>query len=175
MNPADLITPQLIKRLEGAKTIVVAGFTKTGKITISNKLSEVLGYPVIKSDDYKFKDYGKKCLYEFMGAGLAYYNVRKPVIIEGVKAFRLLRKGLQLRCFYPDVIIRTECNEETIKHFYRKDGEAEKIDRVMSFNKGLNTTWEDYLRLLNEPGKIIYKRPKIITLTTTLPKYANTK
>jgi hypothetical protein len=45
----------------------------------------------------------------------------------------------------------------------------------MSFNKGLNTTYEDYLRLLNEPGKIIYKRPKIITLITTLPQYANSK
>lgn len=173
MNPADLVTPQLLKKIDGAKTIVVAGFTKTGKITISNKLSEELGYPVIKSDDFKIEQYGNKALFAFLGECLSYYNTRKPVIIEGVKAFRLLRKGLQLRSFYPDVIIKTECNEATIRHFYKKDGEAEKIERAISFNKGLQTTWESYLDLLDE--KFVFKKPQIITLTTTLPRYANSK
>lgn len=174
MNPADLVTPQLLKKIDGAKTIVVAGFTKTGKITISNKLSEELGYPIIKSDDFKVEQFGTtKALFAFMGECLSYYNTRQPVIIEGVKAFRLLRKGLQLRSFYPDVIIKTECNEATIRHFYKKDGEEEKADRAMSFNKGLQTTWDSYLSLLDE--KFVIKKPKIITLTTTLPRYANSK
>jgi hypothetical protein len=174
MNPANLVTPQLLKKIDGASTIVVAGFTKTGKITISNKLSEELGYPIIKSDDFKVEQFGTtKALFAFMGECLSYYNTRKPVIIEGVKAFRLLRKGLQLRSFYPDVIIRTECNEATIRHFYKKDGEEEKADRAMSFNKGLQTTWDSYLLMLDE--KFVIKKPKIITLTTTLPQYANSK
>jgi hypothetical protein len=174
MNPANLVTPQLLKKIDGASTIVVAGFTKTGKITISNKLSEELGYPIIKSDDFKVEQFGTtKALFAFMGECLSYYNTRKPVIIEGVKAFRLLRKGLQLRSFYPDVIIRTECNEATIRHFYKKDGEEEKADRAVSFNKGLQTTWDSYLLMLDE--KFVIKKPKIITLTTTLPQYANSK
>jgi hypothetical protein len=173
MNPADLVTPQLLKKIEGANTIVVAGFTKTGKITISNKLSEELGYPVIKSDDFKHEQFGNKALFAFMGECLSYYNTRKPVIIEGVKVFRLLRKGLQLRNFYPDVVIRTECNEATIRHFYKKDGEEEKADRAMSFNKGLQTTWESYLSLSED--KFVLKKPQVITLKTTLPKYANSK
>jgi hypothetical protein len=173
MNPADLVTPKLIKELSQYKTIVVAGFTKTGKITISNKLSEELGYPVIKSDDFKYEQYGNKALFAFMGECLKFYQTRKPVIIEGVKAFRLLRKGVQLRCFYPDAIIRTECNDATIRHFYRKDGQEEKIDRAMAFNKGLQTTWESYLDISS--NKFIIKKPKIITLNTTLPRYANSK
>jgi hypothetical protein len=173
MNPADLVTPQLLKKINGASTIVVAGFTKTGKITISNKLSEELGYPVIKSDDFKIEQFGTKALFAFMGECLSYYNVRKPVIIEGVKAFRLLRKGLQLRNFYPDVVIKTECNEATIRHFYKKDGEEEKADQAMIFNKGLQTTWESYLDLLDE--KFVFKKPQVIKLTTTLSRYANSK
>jgi hypothetical protein len=169
MNPAELITPQIINFCKNIQTIVVCGYTKTGKITISKKLSETLNRRLFISDDYSFEKYGDKSLYVFMDNILPYYKLNIPIIVEGILCFRLLRKGIQLGNFYPDLIIKTKCNDDTIKHFYKKDGEENKINRAISFNKGLNTIWEEYLQLLKDNPQI--KKPNFIELETSLPQY----
>jgi hypothetical protein len=64
------------------------------------------------------------------------------------------------------MLIKTECNEETIRHFYEKDGEISKIDRALSFNKGLDKIWKDYINLLNYNPYII--PPEYIELNTSI-------
>ena len=59
MNPADLVTPQLINYCSPLQTIVVCGYTKTGKITIAKKLAEQLNRVLFISDDYSFEKYVK--------------------------------------------------------------------------------------------------------------------
>jgi hypothetical protein len=64
------------------------------------------------------------------------------------------------------MLIKTECNEETIRHFYEKDGEGSKTDRALSFNKGLDKIWKDYLNLLYYSPYII--PPEYIELNTSI-------
>ncbi len=161
MNPLDLVTYELIEHCKQFKTIVIVGFPKTGKSTISKKLNDSLGRHIIASDDFglqHFEDFKKSCL--------TAYNKQIPIIIEGVMGFRLLRRGLEENNFYPDLLIKTNSNNETIIHLYNKFGEGDKIPRVLSFNKGLNTMWDEYRAVLrNNPS---LKRPVYLELNTSL-------
>jgi uridine kinase len=170
MNPSKLITPELIDYCSQFKTITVLGYTKTGKITIAKKLSQELNYLLFISDHYININNREQSLYDMMDHIIPYYNSNQPLIIEGILGFRLLRKGLQLNNFHTDLIIKTKCNNETIKHFYKMDREEYKINRALSFNKGLDKIWNEYRDLLlhNNLNKI----PKFIELETTLPEYS---
>ena len=147
-------------------TVIILGYTKTGKYPIAKKLAEELNRPLFVSDDYGYQDSADKGLYKFMDAIMPLYLEETPMIIEGVLCFRLLRKGLQLQNFFADLIIKTECSDDTISYFYKKDGESNKIDRALAFNKGLNTIWEEYLTMIYKNPSI--KRPNYIELETSL-------
>jgi hypothetical protein len=101
-----------------------------------------------------------------MNDSLHYYNNNIPFIVEGTLCFRLLRKGVQLNNFFPDLIIRTECNDYTIEHFYNKEGEGHKLKRALSFNNGLIKIWDEYTQLLFSNSNNKY--PKLLTLNTSL-------
>jgi hypothetical protein len=165
-NPVDLVTPQLVKYCSTKPIIVVCGYTKTGKVTIAKKLAMELSRKVIISDDYQV--FGNEdSLQYFMEDVLKCFRNNIPVIIEGILCFRLLRKGLQLNNFTPDLIIRTNCDEDTIKYFYNKEGEGSKINRALSFNKGLDKIWGDYLLLLKSTSM---RKPDYLELNTSLKK-----
>ena len=168
MNPADLVTPSLINYCRNFTTIVICGYTKSGKVTIANKLASQLNMMLFKSDD--FIDYvdRENSLNMFMNGVIPYYNKRTPIIVEGITSFRLLRKGIQTNTFHPDLIIKTKCNESTIKHFYEKDGESSKIVRALAFNRGLDKIWDEYRSLLRDNPFI--KPPQYLELETTLPQ-----
>jgi hypothetical protein len=141
-------------------TIVVCGFTKTGKVTIAKKLAEQLKRPLIISDNYRSEKYD-----EFVDEVLTHDRNKTPFIVEGILCFRLLRKGVRENVFYPDLIIKTNCNEATIKYFYEIEGEKSKIPRALSYNKGLNTIWDEYRKLLLESR---VKIPKYLELNTSI-------
>ena len=169
MNPASLVTPSLINYCRNFTTIVICGYTKTGKVTIAEKLASQLNIPLFKSDDYIDHMDRENSLYIFMDNILPYYNRKLPIIVEGITCFRLLRKGIQTNTFHPDLIIKTKCNDPTIKYFYEKDGESSKINRALSFNKGLDKIWNEYTFLLK--SNMYIKPPQYIELETTLPQY----
>lgn len=52
MNPTDLVTPSLINKCRSFSTIVIIGYTKTGKYPIAKKLASNLNYPLFVSDNY---------------------------------------------------------------------------------------------------------------------------
>lgn len=165
----NLITPDLINHCKQFNAIVICGFTKTGKIKIAKTLSESLNMKLFMSDDYLYTNH-VDALYHLINDILPYYNNKIPIIVEGTQCFRLLRKGLQEKNFYPDLIIRTECNEATIRLCYNNDGEGHKIDKALIFNKGLNTTWNNYKELLkieidNNPN---FKPPQYIEINTSI-------
>jgi hypothetical protein len=169
MNPVDLVTQHLIDHCKSLNTIVICGYTKTGKVTIAKELAKALNRPLFISDDYINIENREQSLYNLIDHILPYYQSNQPIIVEGILCFRLLRKGIQMHNFYPDLIIKTKCNNETIKHFYRIDGEESKINRALAFNRGLNTIWDEYRGLLLNNHQL--KRPQFIELETTLPQY----
>jgi len=167
MKPSDLVTPELIQYCIQFNTIVILGYTKTGKLPIARKIAQELDRPLFISDEYlKLKE----PLDAFMSDITWHQRRGNQIIIEGTLCFRLLRKGLELSNFNTDLIIKTKCNDETIKHFYNRDGENHKIKRALSFNQGLNKIWDEYrTMLLNGPRSNI---PQHIELTTTLPEFS---
>jgi len=165
MNPADLVTPSLINYCSNMNTIVVCGFTKTGKITLANKLAKELNRKIFLSDDYQFVD-PNESLYAFMKDIIPFHQNKTPIIVEGILCFRLLRKGIQESLFFPDLILKTNCNESTIRYFYNKDREEHKIERALSFNKGLDKIWNEYLDLLSKNPWI--RKPQYVELNTSL-------
>jgi uridine kinase len=52
MNPGDLVTNHLIEHCKTLNTIVICGYTKTGKVTIAKKLANALNRPLFVSDDF---------------------------------------------------------------------------------------------------------------------------
>jgi hypothetical protein len=166
MNPVDLVNKELLNYVNTKPIVVIVGYTKTGKYPIAKKLADELNRPLFVSDDFGYNDYDDKGLYAFMDAIQPLYTQNIPIIIEGILCFRLLRKGIQMNNFYPDLIIRTICDDNTIAHFYKKDGEANKIKRALSFNKGLNTIFNEYLDMVGQNPKI--KQPNYIELITSL-------
>jgi len=166
MNPADLVDERLLDICRDKQSIVIVGYTKTGKIKIATELSKRLNTPLIISDHH-INNNRETALENMMDDVLYYHNdPNKSIIVEGVLCFRLLRKGIQLNNFYPDMVIKVECNDETIKHFYRVDGEEHKIKRAMAFNKGLAGIWEEYLDILSINQSI--KRPAFIKVNTSI-------
>ena len=85
MKPTDLITPELIQRCSNFNTIVVLGYTKTGKLPIAKKLAQELNYTLFISDDYlELKD-----PLEALMSDINYHQMNKnPIIIEGTLCFR---------------------------------------------------------------------------------------
>lgn len=87
------------------KTIVVVGLPATGKTTVTEAI--LTNYKdrkikVFRTDDYI--KYGfEKSLYVLMD------HLRKDIspirLIEGVQGYRLLRKGVELGTFLPDLVI----------------------------------------------------------------------
>ena len=166
MNIQNIVTPQIINYCKQFSSIVIVGFPKTLKSTIAEYLSEQINYPLFIADNY-INYYDKtKQLNDLRDAILPHYNRNLPFIVEGVLSFRLLRKGIQLNDFFPELIIKTNCNQSIIEYFYKKDGQEDKIKHVLKFNKGLSTIWDEYLSLLSQNPRI--KKPKYIELDIIL-------
>lgn len=164
VNPTDLVTQELIESCKDKKLIIICGYTKTGKVTIAKTLARHLNRKLLMSDDYQmFEEHSLEML---MNDVIDSLKRKEQIIVEGILCFRMLRKGIEQINILPDMIIKTECNEETIRHFYMKDGEGSKIDRALSFNKGLNKIWQDYINLLSSNPYII--PPEYIELNTSI-------
>jgi len=162
MNPATLVTPQLINHCKDLQLIFVIGATKTGKVIIAKTLAEALGREILISDAF-IQEYGYDNALDRLEHELEnrYYSGKK-VIIEGILAFRLLRRMARKGWMQPDIIIKTICDDETIKHFYQIEGEGDKIKRALGFNRGLEKIFEEYLELTAG------KRTKILGLNTSI-------
>lgn len=163
MNPASLVTPQLIEYCKPLPLIFVIGATKTGKVTIAKTLARALEREIFISDAF-IGAYGQKDALDKIEHELEnnYYS-NHPTIIEGILGFRLLRRIARKGWMNVDLIIKTICDDKTIKHFYQKEEPNKNINQVLGFNKGLEKIFEEYLILLRDN-----KKPKIIYLNTSI-------
>ena len=133
MNPSTLITSKIVKYCEPLPLIFVMGYTKTGKVTIARKLAEQLNRTLYIADEFIEKHGYDHALDEFeMELERCYYSGEK-VIFEGILCFRLLRILAKKGYIIPDMIIKTDCNIETITHFYDIEGEEKKNYKSFRF------------------------------------------
>ena len=164
MNPETLVTQKIIDYCNPLPLIFVIGSTKTGKVTIARKLAKELNRDLLISDDYTER-YGHDGALDALERDMNdYYYSTMPVIVEGILGFRLLRRMAKNGYHHPDLIIKTECNDETISHFYNKDGEQDKLKRAFGFNQGIWKIYSESIYLIELQGRKL----KVLTLNTSI-------
>ena len=118
MDKFNILTPELLK----GKNILIIGCPASGKSHITELLS-FLEIPVFHTDDYKdhgFKDSLYVLINDLVKQG-------RPVIVEGVMGYRLLRKP---DSWTPDIIIHVMISEETMIERYERERPGRDIRAV---------------------------------------------
>ena len=127
------------------KSVLILGGPASGKTTLSNKLVDQ-NHKIIHMDD--FNKYGfENSIFECLKA----IELCKVFpLVEGVQGYRLLRKGVQLDCYYPDLVIELEISEEEMVNRYKAERDVKKIKHLNSFLKSQKKIRDQYLRLSNK-------------------------
>lgn len=135
--------------------VVIVGYAATGKTTLveSFKYSPSLAN-VWHTDDLINQYDFEESLYVLMPQIAKCRNPLK--IIEGIQGYRLLRKGLQLKTFYADVVIICTCSKEERARRIAKRGKD--VNKTFGLDKVCDKFWADYQTLL----KTAKKKPTII-------------
>jgi len=126
------------------KNVLIIGCPASGKTYLSSKLKS--NHKIIHTDDYMHYGYD-----------LSMYNVLNDIIesnentlVEGVQGYRLLRKGIQMDCYYPDIVLELIISEQRMISTYKKERDLSKIKYLKTFNKVHDKILQDYLRLKNK-------------------------
>lgn len=123
------------------KTVVVIGPPGSGKTTFANQFGET--HLIIHTDDYIPYGY-KEALYVLLHDLEKVKFLKRPLLIEGVLGYRLLRKGVELNCFYPDVVIELTVTPERQAEIYAKERDAEKLKYLKGFARTHAKILADY-------------------------------
>lgn len=134
------------------KTIVIIGCPASGKTTLGNALAAHTGARLVHADDYI--QYGYKEALYVMLADLI--EIDGPVIVEGIQGYRLLRKGVEMGNFYPDVVIELEVTQEQVERVYARERPGKKVERLATFNKMHQTILSKYQQIDNPHPPIWY-------------------
>lgn len=133
-------------KLPNSGNVVIIGYAASGKSTFTNLLKKE--YPratVYHTDDYI--KYGfEEALYVLMD------DLRKdnsPLkIIEGILAYRLLRKGAQLGTFNADLIIKVTAPKDS--RYFRIEQRGKDIKATFNLDKVCDKIYNDYVDLIGQ-------------------------
>ena len=128
----------------GAKKIVIIGLPASGKTWLANKLATKLSLPVYHSDDYLHHGF-EDSMY-IMRQDIAKDNPEAH-IVEGIAAYRLLRKAAQgVFDYNPDLIIMVNRAEDVRRSIY--ENERNKPFRsIAGMQKTLDKILNEYLAI----------------------------
>lgn len=145
--------------------IVVVGLPASGKTFVANELIEQYAkraYKLYRTDDYI--DWGfEESLYKLRDDLRRDLSPRK--IIEGVQGYRLLRKGLELGDFNPDVVIVVVASMAIRNDRYKKRPTSKGKGINRGFDSTLTKIWNDYLKLLGVADEMTlgdWKKPRFV-------------
>lgn len=119
--------------------VLIIGKPAAGKTFLSKLLAhDNPKHLLIHTDDYMRFGY-KESLYKLL---MDMGRIRQPTIIEGVLGYRLLRKGVELDCYYPDHVIEIDIPDSLMYHTYSR----ERHQKDASYLKGFNATHQKILQ-----------------------------
>jgi len=128
----------------GAKKIVIIGLPASGKTWLSNKLAAKLNLPVYHADDYLNHGFENSmyAMHEDMER-----NNPEAHIIEGVAAYRLLRKAAQgVFNYSPDLIIMVNRAEDVRRSVYENE-RNNPFRSIAGMQKTLDKILNEYLAI----------------------------
>lgn len=134
----------LTEDFEG-KNVLIIGPPASGKSYLINLL-ELSQHKVIKTDDYAGLGFEQSMYAVLEEIGKS----EKPTFVEGVQGYRLLRKGLQLKNYYPDVVIEMKVSRNQIAMIYGKERGGKDLKKVYTFCETLNKILQEYLSMQND-------------------------
>lgn len=165
MNPKDLVTEKIVDYCKPLSLIFILGPTKSGKVTISKELSKQLDDRELLIADEYIENYGYDfALDRFENDVKDHYYNCIPIIVEGILGYRLLRKIVKEGYHLPDMVIKVECNKETIQYFYEKEEPGKNLNSVFGFNSGLEKIWIQTLETVYSQNR----RINVLKLNTSI-------
>ena len=168
-NLDSLVTDELIDLCRNAKYVIIFGHAKSGKIVLANTISKRLGDRRVVSSDNSMSLGFKDSMYFLLKR---IQTNDEQVIIEGIQMSRLLRKGIEMGNFYPEVVIHIDCAYETIRYGYVRCGEAHKVRQngflIKKWNHMIDVIFYDWYSMLTKIPE--EKRPTIIKISTSINK-----
>lgn len=164
MNPESLITDKIINYCKNQQIIMILGKTKSGKVTIARKLAMETGHELYIADDFIERHGYDNALDQFEMELDHCYHAGKRVIFEGILCYRLLRRLVTKDYYLPDMVIKVDCNDDTIQYFYEKEEPNKNMKRVHGFNRGLDQIWTEISAWLISNNKKI----PLLTLNTSI-------
>lgn len=159
---------------QGENKIVIVGLFATGKTTLVNEIIKFHpDYKVYHTDD--FIQYQPNLQMKFLYNKLMLDKPQK-FIVEGCKAYSLLRTGLRENNFFPDLVINCVASEGTRQQRYLQPDRwyrgrhslANKtgMKDFKAFDHVYRKIWEEYQSML----RLCRHKPRIIQhLSETLP------
>lgn len=138
--------------------VLIIGCPASGKTYLANKLKQqnVNTHKFFHTDDYMHYGY-KDSLYVLLD-DMRRVSSNTNTIIEGVQGYRLLRKGVELKCYFPDIVIELKISEERLMKTYMTERIGKKFESVNSFNKMHDKILSEYLSMPNN------RKPKWIKI-----------
>ena len=141
------------------KSVLIIEKPGSGKTTLSKKIKkENPDHVILHTDDYINLGY-EHALNKII---LDIQRVRKPLIIEGILGYRLLRKGLKENSYLPDIVIEINISDSDVKKIYENERNPKKLNHVLSMIKSNNTVLKEY-KEMNNP-----KPPKWVSINRSI-------
>jgi hypothetical protein len=131
----------------GTQNVLIIGCPASGKTYLSELLlKDNPGHKLYHSDKYIRHGY-KEALYKLLEDLV---KETKPTIVEGVQGYRLLRKGVELDCYYPDIVIELEITEARMFKTYAEQRRNKDASYLKGFNKMHQKILADYFAMENK-------------------------
>ncbi len=131
--------------LSGLNAVLV-GLPASGKSHIAARLyAKNPGHILISTDSYIGVDYEDSLYRLIEDLGNPDRPSFQPLLLEGVMVYRLLRKGLEVDCWKPDVIIDVQATRKQRHEIYMKERDPSKWKYVEKSDLGLLSIWNQYM------------------------------
>ncbi len=134
------------------KNVLIIGCPASGKSWLCNKMSKPT-HNIIHTDNYKFYGF-QEGMYHALDAAV---KSSKPTLVEGVFGYRMLRKGVELDSYYPDIVIEMKVSYERMIKTYSRERDASKVKYMKQFNESNEKILSGYRGMKND------KKPEWIT------------
>lgn len=150
-NLDALVTPELVEYAKTCKTIVVAGYPRSGKSILTKTLSEMAEIPYVFSDDYL--DAGltvPEATYQLMSDMI--YN-DEQMIFEGTLTSKAL--AMAEGKVDADLVIFVNCDSECIEWCYYEADEGHKYDYTRGLCAGICNEFSKYAANFSNKASVI--------------------